>query len=66
MADHPFAEEDFRKSGGSGDTGCVEVATRDGHIGVRDSKNRSGPVLLFDEHEWQVFVTGVKQGEFDI
>jgi hypothetical protein len=66
MVEHPFADSDFRKSGGSGDTGCVEVATGNGVIGVRDSKDQAGPVLVFNEHEWRVFVAGIKNGEFDV
>lgn len=64
MADHGFVDSDFHKASGSGDTGCVEVATRDGLVGVRDSKDRSGPVLVFDDQEWEAFVAGVKNGEF--
>jgi len=66
MADHSFLSDDFRKASGSGDTGCVEVATKDGLIGVRDSKNQAGPVLHFNEREWRAFVEGVKNGEFDL
>ena len=35
-------------------------------IGVRDSKDPSGPVLVFTRSEWQAFVAGVKTGEFDL
>ena len=46
---------------------CVEVATLDGgHVGVRDSKNQSGPVLVFTPDEWSAFVGGVRDGEFDL
>jgi len=61
-----FDPNAFRRSDGSGDAGCVEVAITPGAIGVRDSKHQSGPVLAFTEHEWQVFVAGVKRGEFDL
>ncbi|MFE5284379.1 DUF397 domain-containing protein [Nocardia sp. NPDC056611] len=45
---------------------CVEVAFLDsGSIGVRDSKNPTGPSLLFDPGEWDAFTLGVKSGEFD-
>jgi hypothetical protein len=60
-----FPEESFFKSGDSATTGCVEVSLQPGAVGVRDSKNRTGPVLAFTEHEWDVFVAGVKKGEFD-
>jgi hypothetical protein len=58
----------WRKStrSGGGDN-CVEVATSDdGTIGVRDSKDRSGPVLAFTRAEWDAFVGGAKDGEFDL
>ncbi len=33
---------------------------------MRDSKNPDGPVLKFTPAEWEAFVLGVKDGEFDI
>ena len=66
MQDSEFAQGEFRKASGSGDTGCVEVAIHGKQVGVRDSKDKSGPVLGFNEHEWRVFVKAVKDGEFDI
>lgn len=45
---------------------CVEVAgLSGGDRAVRDSKDRSGPVLRFTASEWAVFTTGVRAGEFD-
>ncbi|HEU4425812.1 MAG TPA: DUF397 domain-containing protein [Pilimelia sp.] len=57
----------WRKSTSSGGDGgaCVEVRRNDGAIQVRDSKNRSGPVLTFTLAEWRAFVAGAKAGEFD-
>jgi len=58
---------EFFKAGGSNDVGCVEVAFRDGKVGVRDSKARgTGPVLTFTEHEWECFLAGAVKGEFDL
>ncbi|MBF8185054.1 DUF397 domain-containing protein [Nonomuraea sp. K274] len=57
----------WRKSSysGSGDN-CVEVAALpDGSQAVRDSKEPDGPVLTFTPGEWDAFVKGVKDGEFD-
>jgi hypothetical protein len=45
---------------------CVEVAFVDGAIAMRDSKNPSGSVLIFTPSEWDAFVEGAKDGEFDI
>lgn len=57
----------WRKSTRSdGGDNCVEVArAADGTIGVRDSKNRTGPVLQFTPAEWEAFTGGVRDGEFD-
>ncbi|TQS18699.1 DUF397 domain-containing protein [Microbispora hainanensis] len=32
---------------------------------VRDSKDRTGPVLAFTPSEWSSFIADVKSGEFD-
>jgi hypothetical protein len=45
---------------------CVEVAFVDGAVAVRDSKDPTGPVLVFTAGEWDAFVDGAKDGEFDI
>ncbi|HEY3140649.1 MAG TPA: DUF397 domain-containing protein [Acidimicrobiales bacterium] len=58
----------WRKSSlSSGGDNCVEVAVAaDGSIGVRDSKQHGlGPVLEFTPSEWEAFLGGVKDGEFD-
>lgn len=66
MSQPEFPSDSFFKAGGSGSEGCVEVSLQQGAIGVRDSKQRgSGPILAFTPHEWDVFVAGVKAGEFD-
>jgi hypothetical protein len=57
----------FFKSTRSGTNGaCVEVATCDCGIQVRDSKDQSGPVLNFTHAEWDAFLAGVRDGEFDL
>ena len=33
---------------------------------MRDSKDPDGPVLAFTAAEWEAFVAGVKDGEFDL
>lgn len=45
---------------------CVEVADLpDGGRAVRDSKDRTGPVLRFTADEWEAFTARVRGGEFD-
>ncbi len=58
----------WRKSARSGPwtDNCVEVAFVDGAVAVRDSKNPDGPVLIFTSGEWDAFVDGAKDGEFDL
>lgn len=45
---------------------CVEIAFVDGAIAVRDSTYPDGPVLIFTPAEWDAFVGGARDGEFDI
>lgn len=50
----------------SGGDNCVEVSFADnGDVGVRDSKDPTGPVLEFTPTEWLAFTGGVRDGEFD-
>jgi hypothetical protein len=45
---------------------CVEVAGLTGDtIGIRDSKHPKGAVLSFTLAEWDAFIGGVRNGEFD-
>ncbi len=54
-------ESSWRKSSYSGSNGgeCIEVATA-GAVLVRDTTDRSGPVLAFTTDAWRVFVSAVK------
>jgi hypothetical protein len=59
---------DWRKSSFSGGEGgdCVEVArAADGGRFLRDTKDRARPAHFFTAAEWDAFVLGVKNGEFD-
>lgn len=48
----------WRKSSRSTATNdCVEVAFVPEAVGVRDSKNGNGPVLVFPTANWQDFLT---------
>lgn len=49
----------WHKSSRSGSTGgnCVEVASNlPGVVGVRDSKDPTGPALVFGPEAWRAFV----------
>lgn len=46
---------------------CVEVAwLAAGHVGVRDSKDPSGPALVFAPDQWHAFTVGVGACGFDL
>ena len=54
-------ESNWRKSSHSGSNGgeCVEVASTD-VIMVRDSTDRSGPMLAFSAPAWSTFTATLK------
>ena len=53
----------WRKSSYSGGSGgdCVEVRDDTGRVLVRDTKDRTGPVLPFTPEAWQRFADRVKR-----
>lgn len=53
-----------RRSGPISDN-CVEAAAIPGGVAVRDSKDPAGPVLYFTPGEFEAFVGGAKDGDFD-
>ena len=56
----------WHKSTRSGMNGCVEVAFIDGgRVAFRDSKDRQGPGLVFSPVDWQAFVVGGRDREFE-
>ena len=44
---------------------CVELARAGAMIAIRDSKNPVGPILTYTRAEWNAFLHGAKNGEFD-
>ncbi|TLG03543.1 DUF397 domain-containing protein [Nocardia cyriacigeorgica] len=55
-----------KSSHSAGGKDCVEVAhLGHGQVGVRDSKNPSGPALIFTPSEWDTFLTRTRAGRFD-
>jgi hypothetical protein len=56
----------FKSSYSQAGGDCVEVAHLGGGlIGIRDSKNPSGPALVFTRDEWDTFTAGVNRGKFN-
>jgi hypothetical protein len=56
----------YRTSSFCSNGGCVEVALAGDFVAVRDSKDTTKPALRYSAEEWQQFVAGVKNGEFDL
>ena len=56
----------FKSSRSGGTKDCVEIAFLDnGIVGVRDSKNPTGPALAFTPTEWDAFTRSVQRGAFN-
>ncbi|WP_017574733.1 DUF397 domain-containing protein [Nocardiopsis kunsanensis] len=61
----PFNDTDFRKASGSGTGDCVEdaiTAHTPDTIGLRDSKNPRGTLVLLAPAEWLAFTRGTVHG----
>jgi predicted secreted Zn-dependent protease len=49
-----------------GNGNCVEVAALpDYNLAIRDSKDKTGPILRCSPTVWRAFIAGIKDGEFD-
>jgi hypothetical protein len=55
----------WRKSTKSGGGNCVEVASMEGTVLVRNSNASPGAILSFLPSEWAIFLISVRGGEFD-
>lgn len=57
----------WRKSKRSdGQNACVEFANLGDDAGVRDSKDTTGPVLVFNPAGWTSFIAAAKAGKFNL
>jgi len=55
------------KSSASAVGNCVEVAhVPGGGVAVRDSKDRSKAPHVYTRSEWEAFLAGARNGEFDL
>ena len=57
-------EPGWQKSSRSSNGNCVEIKKEEGRVLMRDSKDRSGPVLTFDADTFRAFIADLKDGEF--
>lgn len=68
---HPKGEFDlsravWQRPDGDPAAEAVEIAFVDDLIGMRNSADPNGPVLVFTQAEWDAFVAGARDGEFDL
>jgi hypothetical protein len=58
----------WRKSSYSGGEGgqCVELAAVDGFVGIRDSRDISGPALMVGRDALKTLVGRIKAGVLDL
>jgi hypothetical protein len=62
-----ISTDTYMKSSHSGGGNCVEVRLLDdGSVGLRDSKDTTKPPHVFTCSEWQAFILGVREGQFDL
>ena len=57
---HDLSHAAWRKSTHSGSGNCIETATVDDMIAVRDSANPGGPALAFTPRAWTAFTITLK------
>ncbi|MCX4659143.1 DUF397 domain-containing protein [Streptomyces uncialis] len=56
----------IKSSDSQGIGNCVEAARLPGGgVAVRNSRDASGPALVYTAEEVRAFIAGVKRGEFD-
>jgi len=65
LAESERADLVWQKSFASGGGDCVEVALTETEVLVRHSQQPSGPYLSFTISEWNAFLIGARQGQFD-
>jgi hypothetical protein len=64
---HARVNETWSKSSYSNNNGsCVELRRDGTEVLVRDTKDRNGATLRFTADEWDAFVLGAKDGQFDL
>jgi hypothetical protein len=62
VTDQPFTYWHKSSRGGGNGRNCLEVATLETTVALRDSKDRTGPVLVFTKAAWKAFLPSAKDG----
>ena len=62
---NPTEHPRWRRATRCASAGCVEVAQDGEQYLVRDSKNPERAPLRFTKPEWEAFLAGAREGDFD-
>lgn len=62
----PHGDRKWRKSSHSTNVDCVEFRRVEGGVEVRNSKRPDEAIIRYTTSEWDAFLKGVKDGEFDL
>jgi len=63
----PYSTLAWRTSSASGGSGeCVEVAQWESSVLIRDSHDRSGPVLVVNAAQWLGFLERTRNGDVSL
>ncbi|MFJ5954200.1 DUF397 domain-containing protein [Streptomyces noursei] len=62
----PNNEGWFKSSFSTNQGACVEVRFAEDLAFVRSTRNRTGPMVTFNRAEWEAFLLGTWNGEFDM
>ncbi|MGA5301696.1 DUF397 domain-containing protein [Nucisporomicrobium flavum] len=60
---HDHKQPEWHKSTRSSSGACVEIKKESDRVLMRDSKDRSGPVLAFDLDAFRAFIADLKAGD---
>jgi len=65
VSDEQFQTSSYTNPGGI-ITRCVTVARTSHGVAVRDTKDVGKTTLYFRDDEWDAFLKGAKEGQFDL
>jgi hypothetical protein len=67
MTQNEISKDWFTASACGENNSCVQVRIhQSGAVDVRNSTDPEGPMVSFTREEWAAFLTGTKEGEFDL
>ena len=59
-------DDSFKVSSFCSGGGCLGIAVSEATVTMKNVEADAGPTLTVSREEWAAFVSGVKNGEFDV